>query len=114
MKLTLPWPPSVNTYWRNLNGRTLISQDGRAYRANAYAAVTEQAPGRLRGRVRVSILTHQPDRRRRDLDNLPKAVLDALTFASVIEYDSLIDDLRITRGPVDRANPRLILTLEAL
>ena len=37
VELTLPWPPSVNGYWRHpttgkLAGRHLISEAGRAYR----------------------------------------------------------------------------------
>jgi crossover junction endodeoxyribonuclease RusA len=32
IELTLPWPPTVNTYWRNFNGRVLISAKGREYR----------------------------------------------------------------------------------
>lgn len=32
--LTLPWPPSVNRYWRAVNGRNILSAEGRAYRAS--------------------------------------------------------------------------------
>lgn len=28
LMLTLPFPPSVNSYWRNIKGRTLISEKG--------------------------------------------------------------------------------------
>jgi crossover junction endodeoxyribonuclease RusA len=38
-----------------------------------------------------------PDRRRRDIDNMLKAPLDAMQHAGVIEDDSLIDDLHIIR-----------------
>ncbi|MGQ0421600.1 hypothetical protein ACT4US_24475, partial [Bacillus sp. HC-Mk] len=46
MKLTLPFPPSVNTYWRApnsgpLKGRHLISARGRAYQSAACAAIVE-------------------------------------------------------------------------
>lgn len=36
--LILPWPPSVNTYWRTFRGRMLISAHGRDYRVRAVAA----------------------------------------------------------------------------
>jgi crossover junction endodeoxyribonuclease RusA len=114
MTLELPWPPALNRYYRNLNGRTLISQAGRDYRINAYLAVCDQAPGHVGGRVRVDITAHQPDRRRRDLDGMLKAVLDALTHTNVIDDDSCIDDLRIKRGDLDRKRPRLVLTVEPL
>ena len=32
IELTLPWPPTVNTYWRNFGGRTIVSAKGRSYR----------------------------------------------------------------------------------
>ena len=32
IEITLPWPPSVNTYWRNFDGRMIISARGREYR----------------------------------------------------------------------------------
>ena len=107
MKFTLPWPPSVNRYYRSptkgrLAGRHLISEAGRQFRSDAVAAVIEQGRPKqpLSCRLRVNVLVCPPDRRRRDLDNLSKGVLDALTHAGVIEDDSLIDDLRLVRGGV--------------
>ena len=47
--------------------------------------------------VAVSIDAYPPDKRRRDLDNIQKALLDALVHADVIEDDSLIDALSIQR-----------------
>ena len=32
IKLELPFPPSMNRYYRNLNGRTLLSAKGRKYK----------------------------------------------------------------------------------
>lgn len=105
--LSLPWPPSVNRYWRSPNkgrlaGRTLLSAEARAYREAAAFAVI-QGDGNvptLTARLAVSIVACPPDRRKRDLDNLLKPLLDALTHNAVIADDSLIDDLRITRGDI--------------
>lgn len=97
--LTLPFPPSVNRYWRNVSGKTLISEQGRAYRKHVSASVYAQRPPLgLTQRLAVDIVALMPDRRRRDLDNLLKATLDALQHAGVYEDDSQIDDLRIVRG----------------
>ena len=30
--LDLPWPPTANRYWRNVNGRMVLSRAGREYR----------------------------------------------------------------------------------
>lgn len=47
MKLTLPFPPSVNTYWRHPNkgpfaGKSLISVAGRKFRSATCTAIIEQ------------------------------------------------------------------------
>ncbi len=103
--LTLPFPPSVNTYWRHLTkgplaGRTLISERGRDYRRSIIEhLLVHRVDGVGSQRVRVDIEARMPDRRARDLDNLPKAVLDALTHAAFWNDDSQIDDLRIWRAP---------------
>ena len=52
------------------------------------------------GRLSVKILVNPPDKRRRDIDNLTKVPLDALTHAAVWEDDSQIDELYIRRNAV--------------
>ncbi len=85
----------MNHYWRNVKGRTLLSEAGRLYRQ----AVAEKVPiGRIEGRLRVSLLCYPPDRRKRDLDNLAKGLLDALGHAGTYDDDSQIDHLEIIRG----------------
>jgi crossover junction endodeoxyribonuclease RusA len=96
IELTLPWPPTVNTYWRNINGRTIISAKGREYRkVVADQVLIQRGVKHLDYALQVTIAAYRPDRRRRDLDNLLKAILDSLTHAGVMEDDCLIVDLRI-------------------
>lgn len=102
--IALPWPPTVNTYYRTISrgklaGRTLISERGRAYRKVVIDHLVAAAcTGVGSAAVAVDIEARPPDRRRRDLDNLPKAVLDALTHGGVWEDDAQINDLRIWRS----------------
>lgn len=99
--IVLPWPPSLNRYWRNVSGQTLISADGRKYRkAICWQAQHENWHVWGEKRLKVTIEAFMPDKRRRDLDNLLKAVLDSLTHAGVWVDDSQIDDLRIHRAPL--------------
>lgn len=110
--LILPFPPSTNRYWRHWQGRTLLSKSGREYRQQAVRAA--QGATRWGSRhVAVSIRAYVPDARRRDLDNLLKATLDALGAARVYEDDSQVRRLLVEHAGIDRANPRLEITLEA-
>ena len=96
IELELPFPPSVNTYWRTFQGRMLISKRGREYRkAVADQIMIQRGNKHLKGKIRLTIEAWRPDNRKRDLDNLLKAPLDALTHAGVYEDDQLIVDLRI-------------------
>lgn len=104
--VTLPWPPSTNQIWRNVavggKPRTLLSEKGRRFRAAAaqQCLISRLAGMRLDGRLQVVLLACPPDRRARDLDNMLKATLDALTHAGVWLDDSQIDLLTIQRGKV--------------
>ena len=99
--MVLPWPPTVNTYWRSVGGRVLISRDGREYRkAIAELAAAEAWPKFGNARLSVAIEAWMPDKRRRDLDNLLKSLLDSLTHAGVWDDDSQIDALAIWRAPL--------------
>ena len=105
LALTLPWPPSANTYWRSVvmgkSPRVLISKKGREYRKDVLAACLQQRVIKgLDGRLDVRIYAMPPDRRRRDLDNLTKACFDAITHAGVWHDDSQVDRFEIERGDV--------------
>jgi len=114
MRLELPWPPSVNTYWRRVGTKTVLSRKAREYRGQVAAACAmQQAPRLGTARVRLTITAHPPDRRARDLDNLNKGVLDALAHARVFNDDSQVDDLRIVRGE-PRAGGALTVTIEEM
>lgn len=94
--IELPFPPSVNTYWRMFQNRMIISKAGRDYRKAVQDAVMlQRANKQIGGGVSVVIEAFRPDNRRRDLDNLCKASLDGLAHAGVFLDDSQIQDLRI-------------------
>ena len=93
--LILPFPPSMNTYWRNLNGRTLLSAKGRKYKTDVVYAVYEQLkqdPKPITDNVAVKVEFYPPNNIRRDMDNYFKALFDSLTTAGV-----WIDDSQIKR-----------------
>ena len=107
LKYRLPWPPSVNHYWRHvvINGRprTLLSKEGRAYKLAAADAVRQQRRGPsapLSGRLAIAVTLFPPDRRRYDLDNRLKAVLDSLTEARVWEDDRHVKIIHLEEGGI--------------
>lgn len=119
INLTLPWPPSVNSYWRHCTlkraTRVLISAEGREYRRNVAKLVgLEAGRSALAGRLEVSIVACPPDNRKRDLDNLLKSLLDALAHAGVYADDGQIDRLSISRGPVMRSGGRVCVGVQEM
>lgn len=97
----LPFPPSVNHYWRMWRGRMVISKRGRAYRESVRSTLRGGGTGLpLSGPVCVRIEAFPPDRRRRDLDNLLKAIGDSLEHAGVYHNDSQIVWLLIEKADV--------------
>lgn len=88
--IELPYPPSVNHYWRRVGTRTLISRGGRAFRQAVCAILAAQGVRPLAGPLEVLIDLYPPDRRRRDADNTQKALLDALQHGGAYLDDSQI------------------------
>lgn len=105
-EVLLPWPPSTNRIWRNVvvkgKPQTLLSQEGRAFRvlAGKHCLAYGLSGKQLSGRIEVMLVAMPPDKRQRDLDNVLKATLDALTHAGVWLDDSQIDRLEICRGEI--------------
>ena len=116
LRTVLPWPPSVNHYWRRVGPRTLISREGRTFRRNVCALLGGGGPRKppADGRVALAMDAFPPDRRRRDLDNLLKSVLDALEHAGVYADDSQVDLLLVRRGEVDRPHGHIEVRLDRL
>lgn len=99
MIFMLPYPPSNNRYYRHVRGRVLLSKEGRAYRTAAMAAANGRAELPLTGLLRVVLNVFPPTRWGQDLDNIPKAICDALQAAGVIENDRQINELHVFRKP---------------
>ena len=87
----LPWPPSVNHYYRHVGPRVLISRDGRKYRELVTTLVNRNGFRPFQGRISLHAEFYPPDRRRRDLDNVGgKVLLDTLQAAGLFKDDSQI------------------------
>ena len=93
----LPYPPSVNSLWRHTGKRT--------YRTNKYTSWAAEAAEYLSGQdipskpiahpVKIEMAVGRPDRRRRDIDNLVKSVLDIICQNNILEDDHWVHDLNV-------------------
>jgi Holliday junction resolvase RusA-like endonuclease len=95
--LILPFPPSVNRLWRTKAiGGMYRSKEYSDWRTHALWSIAGQAKGqKLPGAYTLVISAVRPDKRRRDIGNLEKAVSDILQAAGVITDDCLCEDLRL-------------------
>ena len=95
--ISLPMPPSANRIWRA--GRR------RVYRSAAYLRWLRSAGWELKTQrptpfpaglsIGITIRAGKPDKRRRDADNIAKAICDLLQAHAVIDNDVNVGDLRI-------------------
>jgi len=121
---TVPWPPSVNNYyvrgeWRRARSgkmyqATGLTKEGQRYRDELPLVLLEQLHGRrvtFHGQVEVELECHPPDKRKRDLDNIEKALFDALQHARILGNDYQIwrktsERLHVVRGGCVRVTVR--------
>ena len=80
LQIFLPWPVSVNQYYRRAGYRTYLSPKGAAYKkAVAELFRDREVPIFPTERIHLDIKYYPPDRReKRDVDNFSKCCLDSL------------------------------------
>lgn len=105
MILNIPLPPPLSACFNNVPGRGRVpSKRYRQWQESAktelYAQLWSQRrltnwhPPYFVDAVKVEYFIARPDRRRRDLDNLGKALCDILKKCGVLNDDSQIVDVR--------------------
>jgi crossover junction endodeoxyribonuclease RusA len=96
---TLPFPPSVNTYYRRGAHATYMSKQGREYKCKVADYIAESGTPKLgTARLRLEIVLWPKDKRKFDIDNRIKALLDSLQDAGVFDDDEQKDQINIYRG----------------
>ncbi|RLS54303.1 MAG: RusA family crossover junction endodeoxyribonuclease [Planctomycetota bacterium] len=100
LSYVLPFPPSVNRYYRHVGYRTLLSREGREYRENVCSLLAGRVGQPLSGQLQVQLDLFPPDARRRDWDNFQKGVWDSLQHAGVY-----LDDSQVKRAVVEMHPP---------
>jgi crossover junction endodeoxyribonuclease RusA len=100
IKLKLPYPPTVNHYWGQLGSKKFLGKKGKEFREAVFLCSLNARKGVLNERLHMEVYLYPPDKRKRDVDNVLKPLLDALEHANVYENDSQIDKLCVTRMEV--------------
>jgi len=100
IELELPFPPSINHYYRRVGPRILISREGRRFREKVCATLAFIGVKPMNGPLHMEIELYPPDHRRRDIDNSQKALLDALQHAGLYADDSQIVKLNTEKRGV--------------
>ena len=97
--LELPFPPSTNTYWRNFRGRTVLSKNGRQFKTDVQDYIIEKnIPKFGDKKLKITMILRPRDKRKIDIDNRIKAVLDSLQDAGVFDDDFQVDHIEMIRG----------------
>ena len=99
-KFTMPWPPSINGYWRTFRNRQIISKRGREYRVKAIEQLVQLGLSgeNVSGDLHVSLVLNPPTLRKYDVDNFSKALFDAMGHADFWLDDDQIISLNIKKG----------------
>ena len=79
--IELPYPPSLNHYYRHVGPKVLISAEGRRYQERVGNLLLAHRATPVGGPLALEVELYPPDRRRRDIDNTQKGLLDALQAA---------------------------------
>jgi len=88
----IPWPPSINKYYgRNKFGGVYLKKDAKQYLEYTPWLIKQKYPKtKIFGAVKILRDLYPPDNRRRDEDNIVKAINDSIMKAGIIKDDSQI------------------------
>ena len=98
----VPFPPSVNGLYRVFKGRTIVSKQCREYKKTVIAIMEKLglANQNIDDRLQVYLELHAPTKRKYDLDNRLKVLLDSLQASGFIVDDEQVDSLHVKRGVI--------------
>lgn len=103
IELHLSWPPSVNHYYgRGRGGRMFIKKRGMDFRAEVSDAAADAKCQSQEGDLAMFVWLYPPDKRKRDCDNVLKALQDALQHAGCYDNDCQIKCLHVEMGEVQK------------
>lgn len=112
IELLLPYPPTVNHYWGQSGKHRFIGKKGVEFRKAVAEACLDENVQALDGPLSVHVALFPPDKRKRDIDNVLKPLLDACEHAGCFWNDNQISELHIARQEVRKGGGCTILILQ--
>ena len=96
------------------SGRTVLSKAGREYKVKVAEYVVENnVPKYGESKLKITMILQPKDKRKIDIDNRIKCVLDSLQEAGVFDDDFQVDELHVLRGEQVKGG-KLLLTIEVI
>ena len=114
--LTIPFPPTLNHNIGRKGGRYFQSGEYKSFLSQVGWLWLKAKPQvwSKESRYSVSIELVYNTRRKYDVDNRVKPILDALTRAGTWNDDAQVDEIFVVRGEVDKERPRALVWIEPL
>ncbi|OHB48034.1 MAG: hypothetical protein A2Y10_08680 [Planctomycetes bacterium GWF2_41_51] len=113
MTIELPYPPSVNHYFKRRGKQTFIGADGIMFRRKVCLALMAARVSPMAGMLAMKVRAYPPDRRKRDIDNIQKPLLDALEKGRAFFNDCQIKHLTtVMREPI--SGGKTIVTIRTI
>lgn len=110
MRVTLGWPPSSNHLFATVQGRRVLSAEGKQYKANVRAKLFAENWKPFTGPVVLELNVYRP-RKRADLDNRIKLIQDSLSGFAYLDDEQVVKIVAERFESPD--NPRVEVTITA-
>lgn len=99
-KLELPWPVSLNAYYRIRQNRIMVTAEARNYRQKACFLAYRLRRAFWHDKIYLKIEAYPPNKRKFDIDNVLKCLIDSLQEAKIFENDSQIETILIEKKEI--------------
>lgn len=96
LRISLPWPPSVNNYWKRTRKGIRVSDKGMEYKITIDSLIEKfNLRMSIDEPIDVVMWYFPPDKRIRDIDNYSKGLFDSLSEAEFWTDDKIIKRMTV-------------------